>query len=640
MNNIPGKVLYGVLFCVVLPALLVVWAQALEARLPALPAVTGWVGGWPLVALGSGLLAWGMWDLWFRGGGLPMTPFPPPRLVAEGIYRWLPHPIYGGFALLMLGVFVVADLSAGVWIVSPVIWLGTLALVVGHERIDLQRRFGSQRAFLRLGLAPDSTEPPRWWHRAAPYLLVFGPWLAVQHGMARLLECRLAISTYLPIENTWRLPSALLVVYGAGFCWVALAPLAAVTQAELRRFVRDSWAAAALLAWCHLALPLTAPSRLSEHASGFGGLLAMLSGAESGWGAFPSPQACWVLLAARLWRRRMPQAAAFGLAGALAAGGVAAGATSLLGALAGAGVFALTNRLDECWRGLLRATERLANSWRDWRLGPVRIINHGAYVGLAAAAGVWLVGFLLGASHGGAILVVAVCSLLGAGIWAQLLESSSGLSRPFGYYGGIFGGWLGVLAVQLWRGDGWLLMGAFAVASPLVQAIGRLRCLVQGCCHGRPCAGHLGIRYHQPLSRVCKLAGWGGRPVYPTPLYSMLGNAVILGLLLRLWLGGAELGFITGATLILTACARFMEEGYRGEPQTARSGGLAIYQWLALAFVIGGAVCTVVPTSIAPTGGFGGGPQALFVAVPFGLLVWFAMGVDFPESNRRFSRLA
>jgi hypothetical protein len=30
----------------------------------------------------------------------------------------------------------------------------------------------------------------------------------------------------------------------------------------------------------------------------------------------------------------------------------------------------------------------------------------------------------------------------------------------------------------------------------------------------------------------------------------------------------------------------------------------------------------------------------LLSAVPFGLLVWFAMGVDFPESSRRFFRLA
>ena len=87
------------------------------------------------------------------------------------------------------------------------------------------------------------------------------------------------------------------------------------------------------------------------------------------------------------------------------------------------------------------------------------------------------------------------------------------------------------------------------------------------------------------------------------------------------------------------ACARFMEEGYRGEPQTTRWAGLAIYQWLALLFVIGGAVCTAVPTPAAPVV-FGALGQPVVYAVPFGLLVWFAMGVDFPESQRRFSRLA
>jgi prolipoprotein diacylglyceryltransferase len=183
------------------------------------------------------------------------------------------------------------------------------------------------------------------------------------------------------------------------------------------------------------------------------------------------------------------------------------------------------------------------------------------------------------------------------------------------------------------------MLGAFAVVSPLVQGVGRLRCLVQGCCHGRPSPDYLGIRYRQPLSRVCKLARWQDVPVYPTPLYSILSNVVILGLAVRLWLAGAELGFITGACLILTACARFMEEGYRGEPQTARFGGLAIYQWLAVAFVVGGMVSTSVPTAAAPPVA-GDWAQPLLYAVPFGALVWFAMGVDFPESNRRFSRLA
>jgi len=32
--------------------------------------------------------------------------------------------------------------------------------------------------------------------------------------------------------------------------------------------------------------------------------------------------------------------------------------------------------------------------------------------------------------------------------------------------------------------------------------------------------------------------------------------------------------------------------------------------------------------------------RPLLYAIPFGFVVWFAMGVDFPLSNRRFSRLA
>jgi prolipoprotein diacylglyceryltransferase len=355
--------------------------------------------------------------------------------------------------------------------------------------------------------------------------------------------------------------------------------------------------------------------------------------------AFPSFHVFWPLLAARLWAGRLPPWLAYGLAASMAASCVTTGMHSLVDAAAGFAVYAAVSHLDDLWRGLLRATEAVANSWRDWRMGSVRIINHGGYVGVGAAAGLWLVGSVLGEGHVSSILIVAGCGLAGAGLWAQLLESSSGLSRPFGYYGGIFGGCLGVIIVQLWRGDGWLLIAAFALAAPLIQATGRLRCLVQGCCHGRPCPDHLGIRHRQPLSRVCKMTRWTNTPLYPTPLYSIIGNVVIFGLLVRLWLSRADLSLVTGAYFILSAGARFMEEAYRGEPQTARFGGLAIYQWLALLFLIGGAVFTTLPGPVAPpVTGISG--QPLLFAAPFGLLVWCAMGVDFPESNRRFSRLA
>jgi prolipoprotein diacylglyceryltransferase len=128
-------------------------------------------------------------------------------------------------------------------------------------------------------------------------------------------------------------------------------------------------------------------------------------------------------------------------------------------------------------------------------------------------------------------------------------------------------------------------------------------------------------------------------PLHPTPLYSIIANVAILGLLLRLWHERVEAGLIVGAYLLLSTCARFIEEGYRGEPQTARFAGLPIYQWLALGCFLAGIALTSFATPHVPAAA-GFHFAALLAGVPVGIVVWFAMGVDFPESSRRMSRLA
>jgi len=189
------------------------------------------------------------------------------------------------------------------------------------------------------------------------------------------------------------------------------------------------------------------------------------------------------------------------------------------------------------------------------------------------------------------------------------------------------------------NGDGWALFGAFAVAAPLIQSAGRLRCLTQGCCHGRVCAAANGIRYRQPLSRVVKLANLLDVPVYPTQLYSILCNLFLFGLLARLWFEGADCACIGGVYLILSTCARFVEEGYRGEPQTLVRGGLSIYQWLSIGCLLAGMVLLACPSVAAPQWS-GWNPVALLYSLPLGLIACMAMGVDFPESSRKMSRLA
>jgi hypothetical protein len=248
------------------------------------------------------------------------------------------------------------------------------------------------------------------------------------------------------------------------------------------------------------------------------------------------------------------------------------------------------------------------------------------------------VGVAAGPGHTAAIMVAAACSLVGAALWAQYVEGSPQLLRPYGYYGGVIGCVAGSLAAPLFGTGVWTLLAAYCLSGPWVQSLGRLRCLVQGCCHGRPARKEVGIRYRHPRSRVCRLTEWRGAPLHPTPLYSILWNALSAVVLWRLWSLGAPLTLIAGMYLILNGLGRFVEEAYRGEPQTPVYAGLRFYQWLAAASVLAGVAVTMAQSGPAP-------PlrlrwDALAPAAAFGLAAAFALGVDFPNSNRRFSRLA
>ncbi len=295
--------------------------------------------------------------------------------------------------------------------------------------------------------------------------------------------------------------------------------------------------------------------------------------------------------------------------------------------------------LTRRWEYLRRATERLANSWREWRIGPVRVINHGAYAGAAAGVGTLVAGSALG-TNPEAVVWVGLCILVGAGTWAQWLEGSSRLLRPFGWYGGVVGATAGTVSAAMAGVPLLPLMASYACAAPIIQIFGRLRCLVNGCCHGGPAPPAIGIRYVHRRSRVTQVAGLAAVPLHPTPLYSIAGNVVIGLVLMRLRVLGAADVLIVGLYLIASGIARFVEESYRAEPQTRVIAGLRLYQWLAIGQTLAGIVTTTLPGA-ARAGGFAlPSPLLLAGAAVMALLAGAAMGVDFPASNRRYARLA
>jgi len=438
---------YGCVFAVVLPIALAAWAARLDTLLR-LPAVGPWWLGALLAAGGGVLMAAAMIGLCIEGGGLPMSPYPPARLVVRGAYRVVADPIYVGAVMLCGGVSIMGSSSAGAFVVTPALALAASAFVLGYERDATRERFGTLPA----------------------------PWL--------------------------RLPRAVPAIWP----------------------------------WC------------------------------------------------------------------------------------------------------CRGAERVANSWREWRVGPVRMMSHGVYAAVGGAAGVAVAAWVAGPGTLWWIVGLALASEAGAALWAQLVEGSSQLLRPYGYFGSVVAATLLCAVLGAAGQDGWLLLAAMAVGGCVTQALGRLRCLVQGCCHGRPIARPWGLHYRHERSRVVRLSHLGGVPLHPTQVYSMVWTTLTGLVLLALWTSAVPLPFIAGSYLVLVGLGRFVEEHYRGEPQTAWVAGLRLYQWLAIAFVVAGAGVTALagppsPRPVAP--GIDSLPALALVTV----ITYVTYGVDFPGANWRFSRL-
>ncbi|MHC4769616.1 MAG: methyltransferase family protein, partial [Planctomycetota bacterium] len=203
VNRLAGRWLYGALFVLVLPALLVWWAVATADVVPLRPLPYPWAGA-VLVGFALVLMLGGLWALWAYGRGLPMNPYPPPLYVARGIYRYLAHPIYVGLALLCVGVAVTAQSASGLWLVSPVVALACTALVLGYERHDLRRRFGADRIKKPLISLPPGTDGAcTGWDRFSVFALVLVPWTLAFEGVYWLGIPPDAIEAYLPFERRW-----------------------------------------------------------------------------------------------------------------------------------------------------------------------------------------------------------------------------------------------------------------------------------------------------------------------------------------------------------------------------------------------------------------------------------------------------
>lgn len=631
------KVLYGALFVVVAPMGLVFWAHGANDAIP-LEALHAPAWGAALAGLGAAVTLVGMLSLWRYGGGLPMNAFPPARFVTKGIYSLVPHPIYGGFVMACAGIAIFSGSASGLWLVTPSVALGSAALVLGYELPDLRHRFGVPSG--SAWLARDRAEAPSLLERLRVYFVVLLPWLAIFELLGVLGKASDAAPTYMPFENRLPVVAETEAIYASTYLVVLAAPLLVGSGHALRRFAERGLKAMALLFPLYLVLPFFVPPRPFSAVTPWGLVLLWERTPASGIEAFPSFHVVWALIAASVLGEggRGKKLGWWTWAALVAVSCVTTGMHSIADVLAGVAAFALVARMGQIWRAILRAAEWVANSWKEWRIGRVRIINHGGFAGAAALVGVALIDAQLGPGRAGLAASIFLCAVLGAALWAQWVEGSPALLRPMGFYGGMLGAAVGAIPALFLHLNLWVAFAAVCVAAPWIQGIGRLRCLVQGCCHGRATETVAGIRYTHPRSRVCRLTQLARVPVHATPVYSIAWNAVVGVALLRLVSLHGSATLLCGVYFLLSGAGRFVEEAYRGEPQTLTVFGLRLYQWLAILTVVAGAAATTVngpamPPICLPQVG------SILVALGCGLVAWSVTGVDFPESMRRFARL-
>jgi prolipoprotein diacylglyceryltransferase len=172
----------------------------------------------------------------------------------------------------------------------------------------------------------------------------------------------------------------------------------------------------------------------------------------------------------------------------------------------------------------------------------------------------------------GALLGAIVGAKLGMLMFEPTLRLDRMLSLDFTgktVVGGLIGGYIGVELAKKLVGIKQSTGDAFAVAIPLAQAVGRVGCLLNGCCYGTPLEGPLAV----DLADV-------GR--HPTQIYESVLLLVLSGWLWSIRHKPRPAGHLFRRYLVGYALIRFGLEFVRGDP-AVHWGALSVVQVVCLA---------------------------------------------------------
>ncbi len=177
-------------------------------------------------------------------------------------------------------------------------------------------------------------------------------------------------------------------------------------------------------------------------------------------------------------------------------------------------------------------------------------------------------------------------------VWHSVISGDFTVFGGLVFYGGLIGGIIGaMIGIIVAKTKFTVVESSVVPYIPVGHAIGRIGCLLAGCCRGIAYDGPLAIYYQSAVTGVPIDQGY-----FPVQLLEALINIEIC--LTLIWIDRKERkpGAVLSSYIGLYAVARFILEYFRGDSIRGIYDGLSTSQWIAIATV----VCSLTYFLITP----------------------------------------
>ncbi|MFP4548485.1 MAG: prolipoprotein diacylglyceryl transferase [Fidelibacterota bacterium] len=243
------------------------------------------------------------------------------------------------------------------------------------------------------------------------------------------------------------------------------------------------------------------------------------------------------------------------------------------------------------------------------KIGPVTIHSFGLMMAVAFLVGYYLLSWEVKRREddpkiaSDLVFWGAIGGIIGAKLFSVFENFQDFLTDPihtlfsgsgFVFHGGLLGGTIAVVALLYKREKS---IGTYAdIIGPIIllgQGIGRIGCLLAGCCHGSATNCAWGIQYppgsqasyYQYHNDMLGSSFMQSLPVHPSPVYETLFNVIMFVLLITLIRPHLKKkGSTFALVMIIAGIERFLLEFVRINPKTL--WGLTNYQFSSLFFVL------------------------------------------------------